>query len=254
MTTPDPISDPSLGEPEAGRPAEAAEDRKDKTIGQVLSHLEGDFPGLSASKIRFLEDRGLVYPQRTSTGYRKYSGGDIERLRYILTLQRDHYLPLRVIKEKVDELEGAGAAAAAEAEAVPEQASAPEGMGLGEAGRSYSMRELSNHTGIPLPMLRELINYGLIGEDSEGQFDANAARVAALCVQLTSHGFEPRHLRFFRAAADREVGLVQQAVAPWAIRRDERSRERAAATAREISALCTSLHAALVNEQVAKSW
>ncbi|WP_302183901.1 transcriptional regulator FtsR [Rothia santali] len=253
MTTPD-RSAPSPAGPDVVPAAADAEgrDRKDKTIGQVLSHLDGDFPGLSASKIRFLEDRGLVYPQRTSTGYRKYSSADVERLRYILTLQRDHYLPLRVIKQKVDELEGAGSSAGPAAASDPEEV--PPGFERSGTGRTYSMRDLANHTGVPLPTVRELIDYGLIAEGEQGQFDEHAARVASLCARLTSHGFEPRHLRFFRAAADREVGLVQQAVAPWASRRDEPSRERAAAAAREISGLCTDLHTALVREQVAKSW
>lgn len=239
---------------EAGADAAAAQRSKDKTIGQVLSHLDAEFPGLSASKIRFLEDRGLLFPQRTATGYRKYSTEDIRRLRYILTLQRDRYLPLKVIKEQVDEQDRSGGGFE-----IPE----PAGAGqvpvatptAREAGaRTWSMRELSKHTSAPLPLLRELISYGLIAEGPEGTFDEHAAQTATLCVRLTSHGLQPRHLRFFRAAADREVGLVQQAVAPLASRRDEHSREKAAATARELSALCTQLHAELVADQVQRTW
>lgn len=225
---------------------------KDKTIGQVLSHLDGDFPGLSASKVRFLEDRGLLFPQRTSTGYRKYSAEDIDRLRYILSLQRDHYLPLKVIKEKVDALDQAGEGFPALSPGnVPEEtAPLPEQAGP----RTWSMRELSKHTTAPLPLLRELIAFGLIAAGPEGTFDEHAARTASLCVRLTSHGLQPRHLRLFRAAADREMDLVQQSVAPLASRRDEESREKAARTARELAGLCTSLHAALVADLVEKNW
>lgn len=226
---------------------------KDKTIGQVLSHLEESFPDLSASKIRFLEDRGLVFPQRTNTGYRKYSSEDIERLRIVLTLQRDQYLPLKVIKRKVDELErqgfpDRGAASDAEDPEVPTVRARPENR------RRYTIRELSRHTSVDLPMLRELINYGLIQEGEDGTFDEFAAQVTELCSQLTAHGLQPRHLRPFRAAADREVALVGQTIAPMASRRDERSREKASQTAREISALCTNLHATLVADQVEKTW
>lgn len=240
---------------DASEDAAAAQQVKDKTIGQVLSHLDAEFPGLSASKVRFLEDRGLIFPQRTATGYRKYSAQDIVRLRYILTLQRDRYLPLKVIKEQVDAVERDGGdfalPEATGADPVPE-VSTPTAR---EAGaRTWSMRELSKHTSAPLPLLRELVSYGLISEGPEGTFDEHAAQTATLCVRLTSHGLQPRHLRFFRAAADREVGLVQQAVAPLAGRRDEQSRQRAAATARELSGLCTQLHAELVADRVQRTW
>lgn len=271
-------------------PADAV---RDKTIGQVLSHLDGDFPGLTASKVRFLEDRGLLHPERTATGYRKYSLQDIERLRYILCLQRDHYLPLKVIRDRVEALERRGELPTAqllarELEAAEQGGSAAHGgpgasglpgipgvpgaPGTGglsgasgaassdsaEAGEAeaptYTMRELARRASVSLPMLRELIGYGLITEDEQGHFDAYALEVVRLCARLTAHGLGPRHLRLFRAAADREVGLVQQAVAPLASRRDEQSRERAASTARELSDICTRLHHTLVAAQVDRTW
>ncbi|MCT1367791.1 MerR family transcriptional regulator [Rothia sp. p3-SID1597] len=241
----------STNEPDtSGEPSEAAE-TKDKTIGQVLSHLEESFPELTASKIRFLEDRGLVFPQRTNTGYRKYSSQDIDRLRYVLTLQRDQYLPLKVIKAKVEELEQNGfpndvtETRLTDASEIHNQPREP---------RKFTLRELSRKTSVDLPMLRELINYGLIEEGSDGTFDELAVQVTELCSRLTAHGLQPRHLRPFRAAADREVALVTQAVAPMASRRDERSQEKASQTAREISSLCTNLHATLVADQVEKTW
>ena len=241
---------------------------KDKTIGQVLSHLDADFPGLTASKVRFLEDQGLVTPERTATGYRKYSLADIQRLRLVLTLQRDQYLPLKVIKDKVDRLDAEGPLPdpeSSEAEAsTPSALPGPlsgEGMptaSLGpfgeaesrEQARFYTMRELARRASVSLPMLRELIGYGLITANENGDFDAYALTVVRLCARLTTHGIGPRHLRLFRAAADREVGLVQQTVAPMASRRDDQSRERAAETARELSVVCLQLHQTLVAEQV----
>lgn len=259
-------SEDTLRDGDAPRPAEAGapeavapEQVKDKTIGQVLSHLDADFPGLSASKVRFLEDRGLLFPQRTDTGYRKYSAQDIARLRYVLTLQRDQYLPLKVIKEALDELDRTGAplpeAAAAPAPAAGEVPAAREAVLPASATpRTYSIRELAHHTSAQLPLLRELVDYGLIAPDAQGNFDQHAARTTRLCLRLTAHGIQPRHLRSFRAAADREIGLVQQTVAPLASRRDEDSRRRAGETAREIAQLCAGLHESLVAEQTERNW
>lgn len=230
---------------------ETPAETKDKTIGQVLSHLGESFPELTASKIRFLEDRGLVFPQRTNTGYRKYSSRDIERLRYVLTLQRDQYLPLKVIKAKVEDLERRGFPE----DTASSQAEDASAVGaLPRQSRRFTIRELSRKTSVDLPMLRELITYGLIEENEDGTFDELAVQVTELCSRLTAHGLQPRHLRPFRAAADREVALVTQVVAPLASRRDARSQEKASQTAREISSLCTNLHATLVADQVEKSW
>lgn len=238
----------------AGTEQVAPQRAKDKTIGQVLSHLDAEFPGLSASKIRFLEDRGLLFPQRTNTGYRKYSAEDIQRLRYILTLQRDHYMPLKVIKEKVQEIDAAGETFDPQAAGEPAGPPSPEQL-LEQAEReSLTMRELARRTNTSLALLRELITFGLIEEHEDGTFDEHAVQVTTLCDQLTAHGLQPRHLRPLRPAADREVGLVQQVVTPLASRRDEESRERAVAAAREISGLCTRLHATMVAERVSQTW
>ena len=166
MTTTQHESNDESSEQDSGRKT------KDKTIGQVLSHLEESFPDLSASKIRFLEDRGLVFPQRTNTGYRKYSSEDIERLRIVLTLQRDQYLPLKVIKAKVDELERQGFPESG-SEAGEPGGEVPAVKARPQQPRRYTMRELSRHTSVDLPMLRELINYGLIQEQSDGTFEQN---------------------------------------------------------------------------------
>ena len=224
---------------------------KDKTIGQVLSTLDGEFPGISASKIRFLEDRGLVHPHRTNTGYRKYSADDVQRLRYILQLQRDQYLPLKVIKERLDSgdlgQDEKPADSTMEAPADPETGENPHVAVLEptvDPAKTYSIRELSAETKTDMPLLRELIAFGLIAE--QGPYDAYDVVVTTVCSQLTAHGLHPRHLRQFRAAAEREVGLVKTAVAPLALRKDEQSQAKAAERAGEIAQLCLRLHMALV--------
>ncbi len=233
--------------------AGSARDLKNKTIGQVLSQLDADFPGISASKIRFLEDKGLVFPQRTNTGYRKYSQKDIERLRYILELQRDQYLPLKVIKARLEAVdEGRIASPYAEvkldehdASATDEDTDTASQTVEAEPGRTYTIRELAAKTNSDLATLRELMNYGLIRE-VEGVFDEYDVVVAQVCAELTSHGLQPRHLRSFKAAAEREVGLIETAVAPLASRKDAGAQALASKRAGELAQLCLRLHMALV--------
>ncbi|GGH56350.1 transcriptional regulator FtsR [Rothia aerolata] len=220
---------------------------KDKTIGQVLSALASEFPGISASKIRFLEDKGLVHPHRTNTGYRKYSADDVKQLRFILQKQRDEYLPLRVIKEKVDAGLWQDPPETVEEKVEQVDTSAPAAPVMSasvEPGKTFTLRELSAETETDMPLLRELITFGLLAE--EGPYDAYDVVVTKVCAELTAHGLQPRHLRQFRAAAEREVGLVEMAVAPLASRRDEQSQAKAAERAGEIAQLCLRLHMALV--------
>jgi DNA-binding transcriptional MerR regulator len=240
----------------ARRPLGAARDRFHSgvlNIGQVLSELREDFPQISASKIRFLEEKGLISPQRTPAGYRKYTVQDVERLRFVLALQRDQYLPLKVIKDYVDAIDRG-----------ERPDSLPGGMTLAPrmvsdqladelAGKSriMTLAQLTADSGATPEFIRELMSFGLIG-DLDGQYDEHALRVVKACRQLEAHGLEPRHLRTIRAAADRELGLVERAVAPTASRKDVASKARAAEAAREISDLCLSLHTALVHGQIAR--
>lgn len=228
-------------------PDSGEESLKNKTIGQVLKALETDFEGISASKIRFLEDRGLIHPQRTKTGYRKYSQQDVDRLRYILTLQRDHYLPLKVIGQR---LEAGGSLE--ELQQQPQETPRPQpaktasvALGPQETAASFSLRELGQEAGVDMPLLRELMNYGLLAENKE-TYDHYDLAVTRVSNQLTAHGLHPRHLRAFRAAADREVDLVETAVGPLALRKDAQSQQRAAELAAEIAQLLLRLHMALV--------
>ncbi len=223
------------------------------SIGEVLRGLTEDFPRVSASKIRFLEEKGLISPQRTRAGYRKYTVHDVERLRFVLSLQRDQYLPLKVIKDYVDAIdrgerpESLPGGLTLSPRVVSDQLSRE----LSAHSRSMSAETLAAEAGAPLRLIDDLISFGLISA-VENRFDEHALKVAVACLQLEAHGIEPRHLRPFRAAADRELGLVERAVAPAASRRDVASKARAAETAREISELCLDLHGALVHGHIAR--
>ncbi|MFE6429862.1 MULTISPECIES: transcriptional regulator FtsR [Streptomyces] len=215
------------------------------SIGAVLNTLRDEFPDITISKIRFLESEGLVEPRRTPAGYRKFSAHDVERLARVLRMQRDHYLPLKVIREHLDAME--------RGEAVPlpalgrqrdgEPAREPaEGPTVARIGRE----ELLAAAGIGERELEEWESYGLLAPLPDGSYDAEAVTVASLVVQLGGFGIEPRHLRVMKAAADREAGLVDQVVAPLKRHRNPQTRAHAEARTKELAGLAVKLHAALV--------
>ncbi len=220
------------------------------SIGEVLAHLRAEFPDTTISKLRFLEAEGLVEPQRTASGYRKYSWEDVARLRYVLTAQRDQYLPLRVIREQLAALEHGeeplGRHRPALVAVGPEGQVPGDGAGAEPADTRMSRADLVARTGIEERILGELEQLGLIAARSPGWYDADAVAIAEAVVGLVRYGLEPRHLRAYRAAADREVGLFAQLLAPLVRQRDPAARARAAETARELAALSQRLHAALV--------
>ena len=223
-------------------------------IGQVLDQLRADFPGVTIPKIRFLEDQGLVKPERTAAGYRKFSADDVSRLRYVLTMQRDHYLPLKVIGDHLDAIDRGLEPPAIDSvvPTVPKVALSADGLPSPESfrrtsGLRLSRRELLKVAEITEELLVELEQYGLLSARSgTGHFDSDALVVAQTARELADFGFEPRHLRAFKTAADREVGLVQQVVAPLARGRDAAARGRAEDATSEIAALSVRLHATLV--------
>ena len=223
-------------------------------IGQVLDQLRPDFPGVTISKIRFLENEGLVKPERTPSGYRKFSGPDVDRLRYILRMQRDHYLPHKVIREHLDAIDRGLEPPALEpvVPTVPKVALGADGLPAPEAFTRtsdvrLSRRELVKIAEISEDLLAQLEQFGLVtARPGTGHFDTDDLVVAQTARELADFGFEPRHLRAFRTAADREVGLVQQVVEPIARGRDAGARARAEEATREIAALSVRLHATLV--------
>jgi DNA-binding transcriptional MerR regulator len=196
------------------------------SIGQVLDELRPEFPDISPSKIRFLEAEGLIQPLRSSSGYRRFAVADIERLRFILTAQRDEYLPLRVIKDRLDAVDGAA-------------------DGAGEVPPVAMTRsELLTAAGAAEGMLAELEDYGLVRRART--YGTQALSVVREAVLLAEYGIQPRHLRAVKASADREASLVEQAVAPMT--RQKGSREPALRAARDIAGRVARLHATLVED------
>jgi DNA-binding transcriptional MerR regulator len=234
------------------QPAAAARARMN--IGQVLDLLRTDFPGITIPKIRFLEDKGLIKPERTPSGYRKFSSDDVERLRYVLRMQRDHYLPLKVIGEHLDAIDRGLEPPPIEAvmPTVPKVALAADGLPSAESfNRNSDLRlsrkELLKIADVPDELLEQLEQFGLIrSRPGTGHFDSDALVIAKTAAELAEFGFEPRHLRAFKTAADREVGLVEQVVAPLKSGRDTAAAARAEETVAEIAALSVRLHATLV--------
>ncbi|MEN8674707.1 MerR family transcriptional regulator [Nocardioides sp.] len=224
------------------------------TIGQVLDLLRPDFDSITIPKIRFLEDKGLIKPERTAAGYRKFSTGDVDRLRYVLTMQRDHYLPLRVIGEHLDALDRGLEPPPIEpvVPTVPTVTLSSDGLPSPESfarrdNVRLSRKELIKIAGIDEDLLASLEQFGLVTSRSgTGHFDTDALVIAQTARELANFGLEPRHLRAFRAAADREVGLVEQVVAPLARGRDAAAGARAEDAMSQIAALSVRLHATLV--------
>ena len=217
------------------------------SIGEVLAHLRADFPDTTISKLRFLETEGLVEPSRTAAGYRKYSSADVARLRYVLTAQRDHYLPLRVIREHLAAIDRGDRPAPVDSRLRPALHAVAEDVEPGDpAGLRVSRAELVSRSGLTEETLRALEQYGLLAERPGGGYDADAVEVATAAARLAEYGLEARHLRGYRAAADREIGLFSQLVAPMARQSGPAARTRAAETVRELAACTERLHAALV--------
>lgn len=223
-------------------------------IGEVLDLLRPDFPGVTIPKIRFLEDKGLIKPERTPAGYRKFSAADVERLRYVLRMQRDHYLPLKVIGEHLDAIDRGLEPPPIEpvVPTVPTVALAADGLPSAESFRRrdrlrISRRELVKIAEISEELLDQLEQYGLIAPRAgTGHYDTDALVIATTARELAEFGFEPRHLRAFKTAADREIGMVEQVVAPHKRGHDAAAEARAEETVSEIAALSVRLHATLV--------
>lgn len=209
-------------------------------ISDVLAQLGPEFPSVSHSKLRFLEDQGLIDPVRTPSGYRQYSPADVERLRFVLTEQRDSYLPLKVIKQRLAEMD-AGEPAPGPA---PRLADAPHAAA--PARRRWTAESVAEETRTSAAYVTELVNAGVLRAGAGGQLDAGAPDVVRIAVRLAEHGIEPRHLRSLRTSADRHVDLVDQLVAPYRSQQTPSARAQAAELATEIGELLARLHTAWV--------
>ncbi len=220
------------------------------SIGEVLTKLRGDFPDVTISKIRFLESEGLIEPQRTPSGYRKFTGVDLERLKYVLSAQRDHYLPLRVIKENLDALDrGLEPASLPGGFATPRLATvdgefAPTHFS-GESDLRLSRTELLESSELSEEQLNEVESFGLISIKGR-YYDADALAVARIIASMSAFGIEARHLRSFKSAADREIGLVEQVITPILRQKGSDAKARADEVANELASLSVKLHASLV--------
>ncbi|HZE66015.1 MAG TPA: MerR family transcriptional regulator [Sporichthyaceae bacterium] len=196
------------------------------SIGEVLAALQPDFPDVTISKIRFLEDKGLIEPARTPSGYRQFCGADVERLRYVLTAQRDRYLPLKVIKDNLAALD-----------------TGTEPVRLDRAGMLAA-------TGLNEAALTELDASGMLARRRGGHYNADDVAIAGIVAELARFGLEPRHLRAFKGAADREVGVIEAAAVPRAASRNAEDRAAARAKADELVELFLQLHSALLRAGV----
>jgi bifunctional DNase/RNase/DNA-binding transcriptional MerR regulator len=212
-------------------------------IGEVLAQLRPEFPDISTSKIRFLEAEGLIEPARSRSGYRRFSAADIERLRYILTMQRDSYLPLRVIRERLSATAAGDAGSAEAADGQYRRFREPADM---------TRRQLLDAAEISEAELTELEDYGLIRRTGR-QYGGDALAVARALAALRQYGVQARHLRAVKAAADREANLVEQVIAPQLRQRGAGARDAAARTAWQIADLTLRLHATLVESALAEA-
>jgi DNA-binding transcriptional MerR regulator len=212
------------------------------SIGQVLSKLSPEFPDLSPSKLRFLEESRLITPARTESGYRKFSATDLDRLRLVLTMQRDQYLPLKVIKQYLDDLD---------AGRQPSQpGAAPQAPSMLPSDRRFSRAELVKEAGANAMLLDDAIAASLIlPADTYGD---DALAVLRSLVELQRSGIEPRHLRGFRASAERELGLIESALMPVSRKKDASSRARAAEMAKEIAGQLEIVRSSLIRSALSR--
>jgi DNA-binding transcriptional MerR regulator len=248
------------------------EDRAYLSIGEVLSLLKEEFPDVTISKIRFLESQGLLDPERTPSGYRKFYETDVERLRWILRQQREHFLPLKVIKGRlrsgaepaldgIAELSGAAtpaganAAGAAPAVAAPPPVAAPPieepPLIVRQAGTGMTLAELAGASGLGEDDLRELEKFGLlVGRRvaSAVYYDEHALEVASLAAGFMKFGVEARHLRMYKTAGEREAGFFEQVVMPMLKQRNPQARQMANDTLAELSRLGNGLRQAMLRQ------
>lgn len=217
-----------------------------RSIGQVMAMLHTEFPEISISKIRFLEAEGLIRPQRAPSGYRRYTESDVERLRYVLSVQREHYLPLKVIREHLEQMDrGQSPLVLGQSAAI---GSSPTGGAQGQNSAAakqpvkLTRQELLDASGLTETALSELERTQILHtRRGTAHYGRDALTLAIAARRLAEYGIDGRHLRAFKLSADREVGLVEQAIAPY-VRRSGSNRD----VPGDVTQLVISFHAALV--------
>jgi DNA-binding transcriptional MerR regulator len=257
------------------------------SIGEVLQLLQEEFPDVTISKIRFLESQGLIDPERTPSGYRKFYDPDIERLRFILREQKDSYLPLKVIKTRLEAGEGTGpvvrpfpgmTALAEDPEArtpagagpvtddgpppdvVEVQTDTPDGPHAAAPSEadpalapasSLTFEELVDASGLTAAQLREVERYGLVVSRPVGRttyYDEEALVIARLVAGFLRFGIEPRHVRMYRTSAEREAGVFEQVILPLVKQRNPQARAQALATLSELTQLGSGMREAMMRQ------
>jgi DNA-binding transcriptional MerR regulator len=212
------------------------------TIGQVLGVLNREFPDLSPSKLRFLEEQGLIQPQRTPAGYRKFSEQDVQRTRVILELQRDQYLPLRVIRDYLEQLDQGKTPNLPQAQSSVAKLQPKNPLKLTKVA-------LMSETGISAGLLQEAQTLMLIAKEP---FEASDLEIARAIVHLQRFGISPRHLRGLKASADREIGIIEGVVAPVLGKNEPASKSRAAHYAQEIENQFATIRGELIRSVISK--
>ena len=220
------------------------------SIGEVLSKLKAEFSDITISKIRFLESEGLIEPQRTPSGYRKFTNKDLERLRFVLLAQRDQYLPLKVIKDNLDAMDrGLVPAKTIGAVATPRLAAQDGVLTSDQFASNNDLRltraELISVSNLSDEQLAEIESYGLISIRGR-HYDSDALAVAKAVAEISAFGIGARHLRAFKTAADREIGLVEQVTTPLLRQKGSEAIARAEEVEKELASLSIRLHASLV--------
>jgi DNA-binding transcriptional MerR regulator len=240
LPDPPPIDDPSHG---GERPRQKA-----VTIGAVCKALLQEFPDISISKIRYLEDQKLVSPRRTQGGYRLYTASDIQRLRTILRLQRDEFLPLRVIRQEL-----AGGRAERDVAAPTENRSLRRAMVSNrDPGALYSLEDVCEETGADPMLVRELVDFGVIKGETRGgvrYFEETEREIVRAVSELARYGVGGRNLRVFRSSADREAQLLQSILAPALRSRNPERRKEAIEALENLASVTTHLkHLLLIRD------
>lgn len=231
------------------------------SIGAVLDLLRPDFPDVTISKIRFLEAEGLVTPERSASGYRRFTAYDCARLRFILTAQRDHYLPLKVIKAQLDAQPDGELPHVGSSYAVPRlvpvsgrdggaAAFDPDDADVARTQVRLSREDVLERSGVGEELLTALCKAGVITTGPGGLFDEHSVVIAQCARALGEYGVEPRHLRAFRSAADRQSDLIAQIAGPVGKASKTGARDRADDLAREVAALAITLHTSLIKSAV----
>jgi DNA-binding transcriptional MerR regulator len=251
------VTDEPVHEAQLPSPSEDDAPRKSLTIGAVCKALSQEFPDISISKIRYLEDQKLLAPRRTPGGYRLYSQSDVSRLRTILRLQRDEFLPLRVIRQELaagrtDDDRPAPAATPSPDAARPGAALRRLTFSLRDAGALYSLEDVVEETGAEPRLVKELEDFGIVkGEQRSGTmyYDETEREIVRAVTELARYGVAGRNLRVFKTSAERESALLQQILAPSLRSRNPERRKEAIEALENLAAVASHLkHLLLVRD------